>query len=213
MARSRVVTDAGVSPEEECHGSILSPTDEGSVPGDGQPQAGPPEIVGPAEHYAGHLRHSTSSMFHFAAMAPAFKGIDMHAYKIYRDRLLADCGSPSDPIEVMIVEQLSLAHFSLGLLSCKAANAVKVEAVGVYSGAAARLMGEFRRSALALQAYRAASRQLAAASMGSALVLSGEPADLDDDHEKTHKSTEMGSTSGESDDERPVIPMPRAASV
>ena len=54
----------------------------------------------------------------------------------------------------MIVEQLSLAHFSLGLLSCKAANAVKVEAVGVYSGAAARLMGEFRADALALQAYR-----------------------------------------------------------
>jgi hypothetical protein len=131
-----------------------------------EPRAGqsPPErteVVGHAEHYAGHLRETTSSLFHYAAMAPAFKVIDSKAFKLYRDRLLADCGHPRDPIEIMIIEQLSLAHFSMGLLSCKAANNRQPEAVGVYSGAAARLMGEFRRSALALQAYRAAARQLA----------------------------------------------------
>ena len=137
-------------------------------------------MIAADEHYAGHLRETASSMFHYAAMMPAFKGIDAQAYKIYRDRLLADCGNPTDPIEIMIIEQLSLAHFNLGLLSCKAANAGKVEAVGVYSGAAARLMGEFRRSALALQAYRAASRQLAHDPTKD-LVIPGDEADPIDD--------------------------------
>jgi hypothetical protein len=213
MSRTRIVPDASNGPADACAASSPSPADGGSESGVAQPPAGATEVGCPAEHHAGHLRDSTSSMFHFAAMTPAFKGIDHRAYKIYRDRLLDDCGGPTDPIEVMIIEQLSLAHFSLGLLSCKAANAVKVEAVGVYSGAAARLMGEFRRSALALQAYRAASRQLAAASTGTALVLSGESPDLDDDPEKIHKSAEMGSTRRDSDEEPPVIPMPRAASV
>jgi hypothetical protein len=133
-------------------------------------------------------------MFHFAAMAPALKGIDMPAFKVYRDRLLADCGGPTDPIEIMIIEQLSMAHFSLGLLSCKTTNAGRPEAVKIYSGAAARLMGEFRRSALALQAYRAASRRLSAAGPGSALALPVESADLEDDPEKTHAATEIGVT-------------------
>src|SRR5262249_2986320 len=137
---------------------------DGATPSDGARR--PPdatEVLGAAEHYAGHLRETAASMFNFATMAPALKGIEMPAYKIYRDRLLADCGGPTAPLEVMIIEQLSMAHVSLGLLSCRTTNAGSPEAVKVYSGAAARLMGEFRRSALALQAYRAASRQLALA--------------------------------------------------
>ena len=51
----------------------------------------------------------------------------MDAIHLYRDRLLADCGNPTDPIEVMIIEQLGLAHFYLGLMHCKAANAGSVE--------------------------------------------------------------------------------------
>jgi hypothetical protein len=96
-----------------------------------------------------------------AAMAPTLKGIDFEAYRLYRDRLLSDAGSPTDPVEVMIIEQLGLAHFTMGLMTAKATNAGNVNACGTYAVASARLMAEFRRSALALQAYRHASRQLA----------------------------------------------------
>jgi hypothetical protein len=96
-----------------------------------------------------------------AAMAPTLKGIDFEAYRLYRDRLLSDAGSPTDPVEVMIIEQLGLAHFTMGLMTAKATNANNVNACGTYAVASARLMAEFRRSALALQAYRHASRQLA----------------------------------------------------
>ena len=96
----------------------------------------------------------------------------------------------------MIIEQLALAHFTLGLLSCKAANAGKVEAVGVYAGAAARMMGEFRRSRLALQAYRAASRQLAHDPTKD-LVIPHEDADtLDDQSGKRCINDELDATDG-----------------
>jgi hypothetical protein len=113
------------------------------------------------EQQAGHLRNTVPALFMYASVLPAFGQIDEGAFKIYRNRLLADCGSPSDPVEVMVIGQLALAHLNLGLLQCRAANARKAEATWVYATAAARLMAEFRRSALALQAYRAAARQLA----------------------------------------------------
>jgi hypothetical protein len=177
----------------------------------GQAVTGPPEVSATQQN-AGRLRDAAASLFCYATMVPAFQGIDAAAYQIYRDRLVADCGGPTDPIEIMIIEQLSLAHFSLGLLSCKAANAGKPEAVGIYAGAAARLMGEFRRSALALQGYRAASRQLAHDPTKD-IVLPAEPVDLEDDLEKNDKTTEMGATRRDSDEGPPVIPMQRAASI
>ena len=161
MPRIVKTTEASRGPEERREGSPAPVVEDGQEPDASPLSAERTEVVSTAEHYAGHLRESTASLFHSAAMANAFKGIDVQAFKIYRDRLLADCGNPTDPIEIMIIEQLSLAHFSLGVLSCKANNASRFEATAVYSGAAARLMGEFRRSALALQAYRHASTQLA----------------------------------------------------
>ena len=207
------IIDADDSPEGADAGSDRSPAGGVLEPDAGRPSSGTTEAIGAAEHYAGHLRESASSMFHFAAMAPALKGVDMRAYQIYRDRLLADCGGPTDPIEVMIIEQLSMAHLSLGLLSCKTTNAGSPEAVKVYSGAAARLMGEFRRSALALQAYRAASRQLALAGSKDGLILTGEPVGIDDEFGEGTCAGEEGLPIRENDDERPVIPLQRAASV
>ena len=124
----------------------------------------PPSLAEPiskTEHYAEQLREKGAAIFLFASMSPTVKDIEAPAYFLYRDRLLADCGSPTDPIEVMLLEQLAMAHLNMGLLHCKAASSDSVECAGVYTQAAARLMAEFRRSSLALQAYRLASRQLA----------------------------------------------------
>ena len=157
MSSSRIVPDAGDRPPDVSTASSQSPADGHSGSGMAQPPPGCTE----SQHYAWHLRESASSVMLHAAMAPTLKGIDFEAYKVYRDRLLTDAGNPTDPVEVMIVEQLGLAHFTMGLMTAKETNAGHVNACGTYAVASARLMAEFRRSALALQAYRHASRQLA----------------------------------------------------
>jgi hypothetical protein len=212
MPRNKRAVEAGDGPEDSRSASIVAKVEEGHEPTAEPPQAtAMPSIP---EQQAGHLKETVPALFMYASVVPVFGQIDERAYKIFRDRLLADCGSPKDPIETMVIEQLALAHLNFGLLQCRAANARQVEAVGVYSGAAARLMAEFRRSALGLQAYRSASRQLASAGAEPAAFLPGDPADLEDLPEKIIASTEKEPTrSDEDDEERSVLPMPRAATL
>lgn len=75
-------------------------------------------------------------------------------FKTYWDNLLAASGNPKDPIEVMLLEQLAWCHQRLGALHCQAAEARTVEVAVAYDAAAARLMAEYRKSALALRVYR-----------------------------------------------------------
>jgi hypothetical protein len=84
---------------------------------------------------------------------------DTAAYKVYLEQTLAAAGNPADPIERMLVEQLCLAHFRIAALHASAGQAQALEGVKVYSAAAARLWGEFRRTALALHVYRGRSPQ------------------------------------------------------
>jgi hypothetical protein len=79
-------------------------------------------------------------------------------WKLYRDRLLEEAGSPTDPIERMMVEQLAMAHFRIGQLHTRVAEARTVDEAKAYSAAATRLTGEFRRLALALKSYRQPSK-------------------------------------------------------
>ncbi len=107
-----------------------------------------------ADHFAGHLAETSASAFMYFTMAGVFRQADALAFKKFRDRLLADCGSPTDPIEVMMIEQLALAHLNTGRLHHRAATADSLEAARVYGTTAILLMGEFRRGALALKSYR-----------------------------------------------------------
>lgn len=79
---------------------------------------------------------------------------DSAAYKVYLERLLDDAGNPGDPVERMMLEQLALAHFRIGQLQVSAGKSKGTEATKLYNSAASRLLGEFRRTALALRAYR-----------------------------------------------------------
>jgi hypothetical protein len=212
MSRISRIAEASHGPEDPGAGSPPPATEEGKVPGAGQSSPDRTEVVGAAEHYAGHLRESTASLFHTAAMANAFKGVDAQAFKIYRDRLLADCGKPTDPIEIMIIEELSLAHFTLGVLMCKRNNITRYEATGIYSGAAARLMGEFRRSALALQAYRHASMQLSRGPAENVEQIEGSGL-TDDLPGKSCDDNEQGVTTEESDADETIILYPEPAAI
>jgi hypothetical protein len=142
---------------------------------------------------------------------PALKDVDLDAYRLYRDRLIADAGNPTDPIVVMILEQLAFAHLNAGLLQATAMNSATIEAVTVFGNAAARLLAEFRRSALALQAYRAASRQLAN-DPSRDIVLPVEQADPVTLEEKSIAAEKEASRES-CDAEDTIIPYPGPAAV
>jgi hypothetical protein len=114
------------------------------------------------QQHAAHLRDSTAAMFMFASLGGVLKEVDVAAFRLYRDQLLEDYGNPRDPIVVMLVEQLALAHLNCGQLFYKASAVNSIECAAAYLAATTRLMGEFRRTALALPAYREAMRRLEA---------------------------------------------------
>ena len=76
------------------------------------------------------------------------------AYKLFLENILKDSGDPSDPIERMLIEQLTFAHLRIAQLQSLAGTAKAHEAIKLLNASASRLLGEFRRTALAVRAYR-----------------------------------------------------------
>ncbi|MCY2987814.1 MAG: hypothetical protein NTY19_08125 [Planctomycetota bacterium] len=89
-----------------------------------------------------------------AASVPVTKDIGASGFRLYLDKLLVDAGRPTDPIELMMIEQIALAHFRIAELHVQVEQSRTAEEAKVYSTAAVRLTGEFRRLALALRQYR-----------------------------------------------------------
>ncbi len=103
--------------------------------------------------------------------------------RVLLDRLVANAGGPEDAVEVMLIEQLTMAHFRAAQLQAQAAEAKSAEAVQIYNTAASRLLAEFRKTALALQTYREKAMALARAECqtspggtASSRASTGEPA-------------------------------------
>jgi hypothetical protein len=92
-----------------------------------------------------------------ALMATALQldHVESTGYRVYLDRLRAAAGNPDDPIECMLLEQLTMAHFRIAQLHGGAGQSTGIEAQKILCAAAARLLGEFRRTALAIRVYRA----------------------------------------------------------
>jgi len=84
---------------------------------------------------------------------------DANAFRVFLEQLSKDAGSPTDPVERMILEQIALAHYRLGELYVKASAAAGNEATKILNAATARLLGEFRRTTLALASYRSREQQ------------------------------------------------------
>ncbi len=80
--------------------------------------------------------------------------VPLESYKRYRDEVLADLDQKSDAIEQFLVEEILWAHQRLGQLHVDAASAKAPEMIEAFNTAAVRLMGEVRRTALALREYR-----------------------------------------------------------
>ncbi len=77
-------------------------------------------------------------------------------YKVHLENILKASGSPTDPIEIMLLHQLVTANSRIADLHAMAACAASPELATAYNLAAAKLMAEFRRSSLALRTYRSA---------------------------------------------------------
>ncbi|VTT99523.1 unnamed protein product [Gemmataceae bacterium] len=82
------------------------------------------------------------------------KFFDARAYRIYLANVLRDLGDPKDPIERMLIEQLCLAHFRVAQLHGAAGQANGLEGTKLLNTVTARMLGEMRRTALSLKAYR-----------------------------------------------------------
>src|SRR5262249_39522915 len=75
-------------------------------------------------------------------------------YRFFLEALRKGAGDPTDPLGRMLVGQPALAHFRNPQLHADAGQARGVEAAKIYNSVAARMLGEFRRTALALRVYR-----------------------------------------------------------
>jgi hypothetical protein len=76
------------------------------------------------------------------------------AFLVFRKLMLEEAGNPTDPIERMLIEQLALAHFSIGQLRIRSCTTDMPKMSLAFSDSATRLLGEFRRCSLALEEYR-----------------------------------------------------------
>jgi hypothetical protein len=74
--------------------------------------------------------------------------------KVFLNSYLRDAGNPTDPIEIMLLEQFAMAHFRLGQLHIQADVATDAERLKILNAVAVRLLGELRRLALAIRLYR-----------------------------------------------------------
>ena len=92
-----------------------------------------------------------------AALATAMgveSKIETSGCRVYLDDLVKDSGNPVDPVEIMLLEQTVMCHLLSMKLQSKASGAEGTEAIELYLSGAARLSGEFRKTALALKEYR-----------------------------------------------------------
>ena len=80
--------------------------------------------------------------------------IETSGCRVYLDDLVRESGNPSDPVEIMLLEQTAMCHLLSMKLQSKASGAEGTEAIELYLSGTARLSSEFRKTALALKEYR-----------------------------------------------------------
>jgi len=150
----------------------------------GKKKSEPPASPPPAEptieeiiaQQAVNLKDVTgAAQLYIAVTSSIAPDISTAAFKIYREKLLEQAGSPTDPIEIMLIEQIALAHFHIGRLHLKSCSTAQAQLAVAFADAATRLTAEFRRSALALEDYRAKQIARKQAVAGSAAVVEPEP--------------------------------------
>ncbi len=141
-----------------------------------KPQPPQPTIEEIIAQQAANLKDVTgAAQLYIAVTASIAPHITTEAFKLYRQKLMEQAGSPTDPIEIMLIEQIALAHFHIGRLHLKSCSTAQAQLAVAFADAATRLTAEFRRSALALEDYRAKQLARRQAVAGSVPVQEPEP--------------------------------------
>jgi hypothetical protein len=99
---------------------------------------------------------------YFPAQLGAALGLDdgvTDGARLFLAEFRQEAGSPTDPVERLLVDQLALTHLVIARLQAQAAEATQLEFKKLYFDTGVRLLGEIRQGALALQSYRNRSRQ------------------------------------------------------
>ncbi len=157
-----------------------------------------PEMIRDA--YATNLRDMVGPTHLFVAIACSLSdSITPAAFRVYRDRLLLEAGNPTDPIEIMLIEQIAMAHFHIGRLHLRSCSTEHHKLATAYADAATRLLGELRRCTLALEDFRAkqAARKDRAATVDAVDKATpngsnGKPREPSRNGKKTAPATKMG---------------------
>jgi hypothetical protein len=75
--------------------------------------------------------------------------------RLFLEEVRRQAGEAGDPVERVLVEQLSICHIRVCQLHAQAAQSHSLEAARLLNAAAARLLTELRMIAVTLQALRA----------------------------------------------------------
>ena len=131
------------------------------------PPPPPPPVLTP-EQQAEALRTFAPAAYLYgvtgAVLGPSMKVLGC---QVHMDELTSKATSGTDPVETMLVQQLVWAHHAIGVLHVQAGTSKRAAEVTAYHAALARLMAEFRRSSLALKAYRQRPPRRRAAANGT----------------------------------------------
>ncbi len=110
--------------------------------------------------FADNLQQKSGASFAYSQVAASISpNIDPEAFVEYRTRFLTDLGNPTDPLLILLVDQLLIANFAIGRLQVQSVTAALPNAAASYANCAARLLGEFRRCTLTLDALRSGTAQ------------------------------------------------------
>jgi hypothetical protein len=129
----------------------------------------PPKEAAPAlsaAEQARRLRDLGPAAYLYGATAAVLgEGVSIEAWRVHLDDLLKRMGvtAAAGPVARMLAVQLVLADHALGRLHLRAAARASAVETAAYHAAIGRLMGESRRTAVALQTYLAGAARRAAA--------------------------------------------------
>ena len=129
----------------------------------------PPAEAAPAlsaAEKARRLRDLGPAAYLYGATAAVLgEGVSIEAWRVHLDDLLKRMGvtAAAGPVARMLAVQLVLADQAVGRLHLRAGTRVSAVETAAYHAAIGRLMGECRRTAVALQARLAGAARRAAA--------------------------------------------------
>jgi hypothetical protein len=133
-------------------------------PAEQQEAAGQPPVDWADPATLAELNRQTSVLQNvlFASQARASLSLDgtasISSFRVFFARFWSEAGSPRDPVEKLLLEQLAVAHLKVGELYALAAAVKALEFKQLYGNAAVRLLGMVCQLVGTLATYRNAAR-------------------------------------------------------